>query len=77
MGPRLRPSCRLLSRIALLLLAVCVIAVGPAGAGGPAVGTPQDTDPKGEPYRPGDLVAVPAEADASVEEDEDEEFRDP
>ena len=31
--------------------------------------------PKGEPYRPGDVVAVPAETEAGV--DEDEEFRDP
>jgi outer membrane protein assembly factor BamA len=35
----------------------------------------QGSDPKGEPYRPGDVVAVPAPDDESV--DDDEEFRDP
>jgi hypothetical protein len=41
----------------------------------PAGGSAQDSDPKGEPYNPGDVVAVAAEPEGSVEEDE--EFRDP
>ena len=48
-----------------------------ARGGRPPGGPGQGTAHKGAPARPGALVAAPAEADASVGGDEDEEFRDP
>ncbi len=43
----------------------------------PAIANAQGSDSKGEPYRPGDVVAAPAQEDERVEDAEDEEFRDP
>jgi len=46
----------------------------------PAITGAQGSDPKGEPYRPGDVVAVPVADGESVDEPregEDGEFRDP
>ena len=74
MGPRLRPRRWLLSLIAFLplalllalqLFALPLLCPGPASA--------QEPDPRGEPYRPGDVVLVPEEEEGS----EDEELRDP
>ena len=53
------------SLIALLLLA------------SPAIGSAQDSDPKGEPYRPGDVVVVPVQSDEDADAGQEEEFRDP
>ena len=71
----MRPSCWLLSRIAFLLRIVFAFATVSAFAAVPAVVDAQDSDPKGEPYRPGDVVPVPAPDDESI--DDEEEFRDP
>ena len=65
MSPRLRPRRWPPSLIALLLLA------------SPAIGSAQDSDPKGEPYRPGDVVVVPVQSDEDADAGEEEEFRDP
>jgi len=59
-GPRLRPSRWLPSLIALALLA------------SPTSVRAQGSDPKGEPYRPGEVVETVAPSDGS-----EEEFRDP
>ena len=71
MGPRLRPGRWLLSLIAFLHL-VSLLGMSlafPANAGA------QDSDPKGEPYRPGDVVPIPEEAER--DEMEAKELRDP
>ncbi|MBW1831805.1 MAG: hypothetical protein JRJ10_08930 [Deltaproteobacteria bacterium] len=73
MSPRLRPSCRLPSRIAGLTAFLALVSL-------PAITGAQGSDPKGEPYRPGDVVAVPVADGESVDEPregEDGEFRDP
>lgn len=68
MGPRLRSSCRLLSHIVRLIALSVLIHL-------PAIASAQGADPKGEPYRPGDPVAVPASGKPVA--DETDEFRDP
>ena len=68
MSPRLRPSCWLLSLIAPPIVLLALI-YSPATVGA------QGSDPKGEPYRPGDVVAVPEQTDENI--DKDEELRDP
>jgi outer membrane protein insertion porin family len=66
-GPRLRPSCRLLSHTARLIGLLALIHP-------PTLANAQSGDPKGEPYRPGDPVAVPAPDEPIA--DGSEEFRD-
>jgi len=63
-SPRLRPRRRLLSLIPLLVL------------GWAATASAQDSDPKGEPYRPGDPVAIPTQDVDADDAGEEEEFRD-
>ena len=72
MSPRLRPGRWLPSRIAFFHL-VSLLATG---ATSPSIAGAQDVDPRGEPYRPGDVVPAPQEEGASEDEDA-EEFRDP
>ena len=67
MSPRLRPGRWLLSLIAFLHL-VSLLGMTLAV---PAIARAQDSDPKGEPYRPGDVVPAPEQ------EEEPEELRDP
>ncbi len=64
----MRPSCWLPSPIAHLIILVALIHA-------PTIARAQDSDPRGEPYRPGDVVAVPGDDDEDL--DEEEEFRDP
>lgn len=66
MSPRLRPRRRLPSLIAPSILWLLVL---------PSVAVAQGAGPQAEPYRPGDVVAVPAPQDEPV--DDDQEFRDP
>ena len=61
MGPRLRPGRWLLSLAALFIFFIF---------SAPALVNAQGSDPKGEPYRPGDVVAGPQS------EENEEEFRD-
>ncbi|MGB3049518.1 MAG: BamA/TamA family outer membrane protein [Polyangiales bacterium] len=72
MSPRLRPGRWLLSRIAFLHL-VSLLAVTLAC---PPIVSAQDLDPKGESYRPGDVVPAAEEEGASEANDPDE-LRDP
>ena len=58
----------LLSRIPLILWGLLLL---------PASASAQGSDQKGEPYRPGDVVAVPEEADPDEDAEEEAEFRDP
>jgi outer membrane protein insertion porin family len=74
-SPRLRPRRWLLSRIAPLILSGLIVSgfvllglvASPVAA--------QGSDPKGEPYRPGEAVAVPEPANPRT--DDEDEFRDP
>jgi len=68
-SPRLRPRRRLLSLIPLLILGLVLGWATTAGA--------QDSDPKGEPYRPGDPVAIPTQDADGADAGEEDEFRDP
>ena len=56
------------SRIPLILWGLLLL---------PASASAQGSDQKGEPYRPGDVVAVPEEADPDEDDEEEAEFRDP
>jgi hypothetical protein len=69
-GPRLRPRRWLLSLIAFLHVVSHLLS--------PTIATAQDADPKGEPYRPGDVVVAPdREAEPADAGEEEEELRDP
>ncbi len=65
MSPRLRSRRRLSSLTALLLLL------------SPAIARAQGPDPDPEPYRPGDVVKVPVEADEPSGDEPEDELRDP
>jgi hypothetical protein len=70
-SPRLRPGRWLPSRIAFLQLVSLLAAATIV----PSIAAAQDFDPRGEPYRPGDVVPAPEEQPAP-EPEEPEEFRD-
>jgi hypothetical protein len=57
------------SLIALLIVSALLISPAITGAQGP--------DPKGEPYKPGDVVAVPAQDEEARDQAETDELRDP
>ena len=74
MSPRLRPSCRLLSHFARLICLSALMHL-PLHLFSISSSSAQDSDPKGSPYQPGDVVAVPVEDEGT--DAEEEEFRDP
>ena len=69
MGPRVRPRRWLSSLIAVLIVHWLVVYPAIAGA--------EDSDPKGEPYHPGDVIADPGHDEESAESLQGGELRDP